>query len=546
MARSKSWIAALVAALAAVAALSGCNDSDQDDVDIQASSPQGLPSRIARLGNYEITSAAGAVQIVRDGQTVWATTAAPVTLARTTLDIGSERAIYEIEENRAQTCKGGRFTRMKGVADDVRLVGEFDDGACKGVSFSLELSSTDDGQVHFKLSSNNPKFNEVGLSLAVDENEQFHGFGEQTEQNLRGQNIPIVIQEQGVGRGGVVSKAINQLQLLPLPDDQKALIRSFVKAQGNAVTTYYAVPLTITGQGAGMLLKNTGYTRFDLRPDDHIEVHGFAGNLDGRFFGGKSQLEAITQATEYTGRMSVLPDWTQTGAVIGLQGGTETVEARYRMLKKAGVPITGLWLQDWAGARSTYGGAASMTCWNWERDDDRYPGWDKLRQELTADGVRLLGYFNPYLVSNVDKCNPGARRNLYKEARANGYLVKNSSGKPYQLTITDFDAGIVDLTNPQAFEWLKNILETQIKKNGFSGWMADFAEGLPFDTQLANGNSGRAGAAVQAMVHAGACFEPRATAVERYDAVYRQVYTRLYSELRPTLRRLRRVFARST
>ncbi|MGB7757573.1 MAG: FGGY-family carbohydrate kinase [Salinisphaera sp.] len=53
-------------------------------------------------------------------------------------------------------------------------------------------------------------------------------------------------------------------------------------------------------------------------------------------------------------------------------------------------------------------------------------------------------------------------------------------------------------------------------------------------------------AAVAAMVHAGQRFEPRPDAVARYDALYRQVYRRLYGDLRPTLRRLRAVFAPAT
>ncbi|MES1954887.1 FGGY-family carbohydrate kinase [Salinisphaera hydrothermalis] len=50
-------------------------------------------------------------------------------------------------------------------------------------------------------------------------------------------------------------------------------------------------------------------------------------------------------------------------------------------------------------------------------------------------------------------------------------------------------------------------------------------------------------AATAAMVHAGRRFEPRPDAVARYDVIHRRIYSPLYGDLRPTLRRLQSVFA---
>ena len=50
-----------------------------------------------------------------------------------------------------------------------------------------------------------------------------------------------------------------------------------------------------------------------------------------------------------------------------------------------------------------------------------------------------------------------------------------------------FDAVMVDLTNPAARSWLKEILRTQIIGNGMRGWMADFGEALPYRSQLYSG-----------------------------------------------------------
>src|ERR671917_2334709 len=79
------------------------------------------------------------------------------------------------------------------------------------------------------------------------------------------------------------------------------------------------------------------------------------------------------------------------------------------------------------------------------------------------------------------------RRNLFEEAARNGYLVKNQDGEPYRITISSFSAALVDLTNPEAWSWIKDIIKEELILNGVSGWMADFGEGLPYDAVLFSG-----------------------------------------------------------
>ena len=45
----------------------------------------------------------------------------------------------------------------------------------------------------------------------------------------------------------------------------------------------------------------------------------------------------------------------------------------------------------------------------------------------------------------------------------------------------------MDLTNPDAWTWIKEIIKGELIGNGASGWMADFGEGLPYDAVLFSG-----------------------------------------------------------
>ncbi len=70
-------------------------------------------------------------------------------------------------------------------------------------------------------------------------------------------------------------------------------------------------------------------------------------------------------------------------------------------------------------------------------------------------------------------------------------MVKNAKGSDYKLKAGGFDTYLLDLANPAACEWFKGVIKTQMIANGFSGWMADFAEWLPLDARLHNNFSGK-------------------------------------------------------
>ncbi len=178
--------------------------------------------------------------------------------------------------------------------------------------------------------------------------------------------------------------------------------------------------------------------------------------------------------------MRPLPDWVHQGVIAGLQGGTEVVRGKLATLRDAGVPLAGLWLQDWCGARVT--DAGKQLWWDWKLDADLYPDWPGLAAETAALGGRMLVYINPYL------CRQPPHDSLYQQALAQGYLVQTLDGTPLLVRNTNFDAAVIDLSNPGARDWIKGVIRTQlIGAAGASGWMNDFGEALMFDARLHDG-----------------------------------------------------------
>ncbi|XP_028766663.1 uncharacterized protein LOC114724474 [Neltuma alba] len=312
-------------------------------------------------------------------------------------------------------------------------------------------------------------FNRIWLTYATDEDERFYGFGEQfSHMNLKGKKIPIFVQEQGIGRGDQ-------------PITFAANLVSY-RAGGDWSTTYAPSPFYMTSKMRSIYLEGYDYTIFDLTIPDRVQIQIHGNSVDGRILHGNSPCELIECFTETIGRQPELPEWIISGAIVGMQGGTEAVRHIWNELRAYDLPISAFWLQDWVGQRETFIG--SQLWWNWEVDAQRYSGWKELIKDLSARQIKVMTYCNPCLAPVDEKTNK--RRNHLEEARQLDILVKNKNGDPYMVPNTAFDVGMLDLTHPKTATWFKQILREMVD-DGVRGWMADFGEGLPVDAILYSG-----------------------------------------------------------
>lgn len=211
-----------------------------------------------------------------------------------------------------------------------------------------------------------------------------------------------------------------------------------------------------------------------------MQIHG--DSVQGRILNGSTPSELIERFTDTIGRPPELPEWIISSAVVGMQGGTDTVQQVWEKLQAYDVPISAFWLQDWVGQRETLIG--SQLWWNWEVDRTRYWGWRQLVKDLHARHIKVMTYCNPCLAPVDEK--PNRSRNLFEEAKKLNILVKDKNGEPYMVPNTALDVGMLDLTHPDTASWFKQILQEMVN-DGVRGWMADFGEGLPLDASIYSG-----------------------------------------------------------
>jgi len=230
------------------------------------------------------------------------------------------------------------------------------------------------------------------------------------------------------------------------------------------------MPYYMTNTGRALVLENYEISQFDLKNSDSATIKVLGSEMRGRLMQGDAPLDLIESFTEYSGRMEPLPDWMNSGAIIGMQGGTDKVKSVFAKLQELEAPIAAFWLQDWVGKRQTALG--SQLWWNWVLDPKTYPGWSDMVAQLAAEDVRVMTYISPFLANVNESEEYEGGESLYETARDSDYLVKDSDGNPYLIPNSDFAAGLVDFTNPEAREWYKGIIKTNVIGMGATGYMA--------------------------------------------------------------------------
>lgn len=305
------------------------------------------------------------------------------------------------------------------------------------------------------------------LRLGATPGEAVHGLGEQfTAFDLRGRFVPVVAREQGIGRGRQPITTLAELA---------------AGQGGDATSTYTAIPFFATSALRALAVDTYDYVAVDLRPADRFDVTTWSPDVTATLYRGASPAGLLAAHTADTGRMRVLPAWTRDGAIVAVQGGTAAVLREVDRLTAAGARLSGVWLEDWTGRRTTSFGTRAW--WDWRLDPAWFPHWQQLVAGLHARGIRVLTYVNPMLVPR-----PGTPGDLYAAARARGYLVTHADGSPYLVDEGDFRAAMVDLSNPAAVAWFRDVIARQVAGIGADGWMADYGEDLPYDAHLAGGS----------------------------------------------------------
>lgn len=379
-------------------------------------------------------------------------------------EVGSPEGTFDIEDTVSAAYGNPTIESVATDGSKVVIVGNLV-GDTGTVRYNLVFEALSPTHLGFRISVDNPDVNRIVLAVDSPKDEAIFGCGSQlTYFNQNGLLLPILVQEHGIGRGLPVIT-----QLVDILDRNSG---------GNPCHTGVPAPHVLTSRRRSMFLENEQYSTFDMRTADRLSIKLWAPEMVGRVLYGETPADLIEAYTDYAGRMRPLPDWVHQGAILGLMGGTDSVRGKLADARNAGVAVAGLWLQDWVGTRRT--SAGTQLWWNWFLDEDYYPGWRQLVDDVNREGGGVLLYINPFLATEE------GHDQLFLEAKAKGYLVQTTDGSPYLIRNANFLVGMLDLSNPDTRTWIKGIIKTMLEI-GAAGWMNDFGEALPFDAKLHDG-----------------------------------------------------------
>lgn len=333
------------------------------------------------------------------------------------------------------------------------------------VQLSIQISSLTSSDVNLMIKSHNSRFNRFWVRLLADESESVWGGGEQMSYlNLRGRNFPLWTSEPGVGRDKTTEMTF--------------LSDKYNKAGGDYYNTNYPQPTFISSRHYAVHINSSAYSEFDFSHSNYHELQTWEIPQSIEIYTADTFLDIVEKLSLRFGRQPKLPEWIYNGVILGLKGGEESSFSRLENAIAKGVPIAGLWCEDWAGIRQTSFGKRLF--WDWKWSFKRYPNLDKKIKALRKRNIRFLAYVSPYL------CNDGE---LYPIAEKKGLFALNSKGEVALIDFGEFYCGVLDFTKLEAREWFKKeIIQKNMLDLGVSGWMADFGEYLPTeDLYLANG-----------------------------------------------------------
>lgn len=331
---------------------------------------------------------------------------------------------------------------------------------------------TTDGHLSISFTATNPAHNRISAGFACAQREHFLGLGGQSyDVDHRGHSVPIWVEEDGI------TKHIDDTQptLWPL--------------QGRYHSTHSPMPIYLSSRGYALMLESDNRSIFHLCSEatDAGRVEAWEGEMRLRLFyagegdagtgGTPNPSGAITKLTAHLGRPDLPPPFAFAPWLDALYG-SANVRRVAQLLRDEGVPCSAIWSEDWRGG--DWDGQGYTLDEDWQVDRGLYPDFEAVADDLHGLGFKWLTYNNTFISQHVD---------IWDEALAERYTIQTRSGTTFTFTSAKFEpASLLDLTNPDAWEWGKAIYRTGLDL-GADGYMADFCEWMPTNAVLANGDA---------------------------------------------------------
>ena len=223
------------------------------------------------------------------------------------------------------------------------------------------------------------------------------------------------------------------------------------------------VPYFASSRGYGILFDDHSKARLILADDIAYESESPASPLSYYFINGNGSLAGATAGLlSLTGRQELPPFWTM-GYITSKYGYHNQQEALGAIdsLKTRGYPVDGIVLDlYWYGVEHDMGRLA------W--DSVQWPDHRMMLDSLRRQGVNLVAITQPYF-------NKKGAIDNYNYLVERGMTVRDEEGANHDINTWVGEAGMIDVSNPEAREWYWNRYKS-LTDDGITGWWGDLGE----------------------------------------------------------------------
>jgi alpha-glucosidase (family GH31 glycosyl hydrolase) len=339
------------------------------------------------------------------------------------------------------------------------LVAATADGGTVRLTFAFAGDDLDLSVQTFDADNNPSTDSAAGFTMACGPDSAYFGLGTQvTSMNLRGRSYPLWTQEQGIGKpeGGGVFGFNN------VPE-----------------AAYAPMGVLHASEGWSAVVLSDGLTEVDLcnQSADRLVTRGVA-RTGWRLLVRPTPADRMEAVTALVGRPTPPAPWTF-GVWVSAVGGEARVRQVAGQVRADDIPVSAIWTEDWIGGSLTQNGFRLSYDWAWSRS--QYPNLPDIIRDLHAEGFAFLGYFNTFVPNTVPH---------FAEGDARGLLVKDAfTGETWLTSDPAFRrSALVDLTHPEARDWMAGFMRIASQDLGLDGWMADFTEWMPLEALLEGGD----------------------------------------------------------
>ncbi|WP_099466810.1 alpha-xylosidase [Konateibacter massiliensis] len=239
--------------------------------------------------------------------------------------------------------------------------------------------------------------------------------------------------------------------------------------------SYKNIPFYITNKNYGVFVKHLEKVSFEVASEqaERVQFSVAGEQLSYVMIGGTSMKEVLQNYTRLMGTPSLPPAWT-----FGLWLSTsfttnydeEMVTSLIDGMEERQIPLhvfhfDCFWMKEceWC---------------NFKWDSKTFQDPVGMLRRMKAKKLKICVWINPYIAQKSP---------LFQEGMKNHYLVEYANGDVWQWDRWQAGMGLVDFTNPEAYEWYQEKLEKLIDM-GVDCFKTDFGERIPTNVVYYDGS----------------------------------------------------------